>query len=218
MAGTAGTSAGTQPGTRSLRAPRQLRPLRSVLPRAVPPLPAGGPAAHLWHCCLQRTGPEEEVGSAGRAGSPQLWEQPTWHSSPRTHGQDRANRSKCPTCAVCSPPCSMPEHTTPWQQLPWALASPTQGSAETSFQGMQTEFYFLKRIDLEISLELGNTGHHLMKSVWGWSSTIFLRLLLKRPLPDTRITSETSRTVIKNQNQPNRNHCATAAFTPTWTD
>lgn len=95
----------------------------------------------------------------------------------------------------------MPEHTTPWQQLPWALASPTQGSAEKS-QGMQTEFYFLKRIDLEISLGLGKIGHHLMKSVWGWSSTIFLRLLLKRPLPDTRITSETSGTVIKNQNQP----------------
>lgn len=43
--------------------------------------------------------------------------------------------------------------------------------------------------DLEISLGLGNIRHHLMKSVWGWSSMIFLRLLLKRPSPETRITS-----------------------------
>lgn len=46
------------------------------------------------------------------------------------------------------------------------------------------------------------------------SFVIFQRLLLKRPLPETRVTPEACKIVIRNQNQPNKNHQAAAAFAP----
>lgn len=46
------------------------------------------------------------------------------------------------------------------------------------------------------------------------SFAIFQRLLLKRTLPEPRVTPETRKIVIRNQNQLNKNHYATATFTP----
>lgn len=88
---------------------------RSPSPATTPTVrsfPSHGRSQQLisWRCCLGKASPEEEVGSAGRAGPPQpvgavpllQFPQPTWGSTGQTAGNARDLCGM--TCVVCSPP------------------------------------------------------------------------------------------------------------------
>lgn len=189
MAERAGISAGTRlkhnlpgPGLAPVTVPTfgkaalALPPQQLPTPTVSPSSPTGRSQQLIsWHYCLGKASPEGEVGSAGRAGLPQPMGAVHPLQFPEPHKAVRGKLQKMPNkcCLLAST-----FHAASLNTLP-------PGSSYHGHFKLITYPRFCRNIfsrnasrvlifeeDLEISLGLGNIGHHLMKSVWGWSSTI----------------------------------------------